>query len=60
MNDCTVMAAGGDVADYQFLQQVIKQKQIDEDCRFVLPSPEEGVGGRTTPVPQHCLITSVL
>jgi hypothetical protein len=29
------MAAGGDVADYQFLQQVIKQKQIDEDCRSV-------------------------
>ena len=51
MNDTTVLGAGGDYADFQFisdvsslliffhlnnfyhLSQVIKQKQIDEDCK---------------------------
>jgi len=33
VNDSTVYAAGGDIADFQFLQEVINQKQIDEECR---------------------------
>jgi len=33
VNDTTVLGAGGDYADYQFLTDVIKQKQIDEDCK---------------------------
>jgi hypothetical protein len=30
------MGCSGDVADFQFLQQVIEQKQIDENCRCLL------------------------
>lgn len=52
VNDCTVMAAGGDVADYQFLQEVIKQKQIDEDCR--------DDGFTLKPKALHCWLTRVL
>eukprot|EP00088_Acartia_fossae_P001882 TRINITY_DN10737_c0_g1_i2.p1 TRINITY_DN10737_c0_g1~~TRINITY_DN10737_c0_g1_i2.p1 ORF type:complete len:274 (+),score=61.01 TRINITY_DN10737_c0_g1_i2:30-824(+) len=33
VNDQTCVVAGGDIADFQFLQSVIEQKQIDEDCR---------------------------
>jgi len=33
VNDSTVLGAGGDYADFQFLSEVIKQKQIDEDCK---------------------------
>jgi len=33
VNETSVLAAGGDIADFQFLQEVITQKQIDEDCR---------------------------
>jgi len=33
VNDSTVVAAGGDYADYQFLTEIIEQKQIDEDCK---------------------------
>jgi hypothetical protein len=30
------MGCSGDVADFQFLQQVIEQKQIDENCRSLM------------------------
>lgn len=33
VNDKTVVGAGGDYADFQFISDVIQQKQIDEDCR---------------------------
>ena len=33
VNDKTVLAAGGDIADFQYLKSVMEQKQIDEDCR---------------------------
>lgn len=33
VNDTTVVAAGGDYADYQFLSEIIEQKQIDEECK---------------------------
>ena len=33
MNDSTVLGAGGDYADFQFLSEIIEQKQIDEDCK---------------------------
>ena len=32
MNDRTVMAAGGDYADFQFLHDVVEQRVIDEEC----------------------------
>lgn len=33
VNESTIVAAGGDYADYQFLSEIITQKQIDEDCK---------------------------
>jgi len=33
VNESTVLGAGGDYADFQFIGDVIKQKQIDEDCK---------------------------
>jgi len=33
VNEKTVLAAAGDIADFQFLQEIITQKQIDENCR---------------------------
>jgi len=33
VNDQTILGAGGDFADFQFVTDVIRQKQIDEDCR---------------------------
>jgi len=32
VNDATVLGAGGDYADYQFLENLIEQKMIDDDC----------------------------
>jgi len=32
VNDCTVLGAGGDYADFQFLQSSIEQRVIDEEC----------------------------
>ncbi len=32
VNERTVMAAGGDYADYQFLHDVVPQRGIDEEC----------------------------
>lgn len=33
VNNSTVLGAGGDYADFQFIRDVIQQKQIDEDCK---------------------------
>ena len=33
VNDSTILGAGGDYADFQYIGDVIKQKQIDEDCK---------------------------
>lgn len=32
VNSTTVAGCGGDIADFQYLQKIIEQKQIDEDC----------------------------
>ena len=32
VNETTIIGAGGDFADFQFLSDIIKQKQIDEEC----------------------------
>jgi 20S proteasome subunit beta 7 len=32
VNETTILGAGGDYADYQFLHDIIEQKVIDEDC----------------------------
>ena len=32
VNETTIVGAGGDFADFQFLSDIIKQKQIDEEC----------------------------
>jgi len=32
VNESTVMAAGGDYADYQFLKQIIEQKVLSDEC----------------------------
>lgn len=32
VNDATVMGAGGDYADFQFLKSIIEQRVIDEEC----------------------------
>jgi len=52
VNDTTVLAAGGDIADMQFLQEVITQKQIDEDCR--------DDGSTLKPKALHAWLTRVL
>jgi len=52
VNDCTVMGCSGDVADFQFLQQVIHQKQIDENCR------DDGFSLK--PKALHCWLTRVM
>jgi len=52
VNSKTVVGAGGDVADFQFLEQVIKQKQIDEDCK--------DDGFELKPAALHCWLTRVM
>lgn len=32
VNETTMVGAGGDFADFQFLSDIIRQKQIDEEC----------------------------
>eukprot|EP00095_Tigriopus_kingsejongensis_P007445 maker-scaffold403_size186359-snap-gene-0.51 protein:Tk07445 transcript:maker-scaffold403_size186359-snap-gene-0.51-mRNA-1 annotation:"hypothetical protein DAPPUDRAFT_99667" len=52
VNETTVVACSGDFADFQFLQEVIHQKQVDEDI----------TGGGVTMKPEalHCWITRFL
>jgi len=52
VNDTTLLAAGGDTADMQFLQEIIHQKQIDEDCR--------DDGSTLKPKALHAWLTRVL
>jgi len=52
VNEQTVVAAGGDIADFQFLEEIIKQKQIDEDMR------DDGFSLK--PKALHCWLTRVL
>jgi len=52
VNDKTVLAAGGDIADFQYLKSVMEQKQIDEDCR------DDGLSLK--PKALHCWLTRVL
>lgn len=33
VNDNICIGAAGDIADFQFLEEIIKQKQIEEECR---------------------------
>lgn len=52
VNETTVVAAGGDYADYQFLSEIINQKQIDEDCK--------DDGFKLKPKALHCWLTRVM
>jgi 20S proteasome subunit beta 7 len=52
VNDSTVLGVGGDYADFQFLSEIIKQKQIDEDCK--------DDGFTLKPKALHCWLTRVL
>jgi len=52
VNETTVLAAGGDYADFQFLSDIIKQKQIDEECC------DDGLVLK--PKALHCWLTRVL
>jgi len=52
VNSNTVLGVGGDYADYQFLSEIIKQKQIDEECK--------DDGFNLKPKALHCWLTRVL
>merc|ERR1712156_1331137 len=52
VNETTVIASSGDIADFQYLHKIIKSKQNEEDIR----------GGGVTMKPEalHCWLTRVL
>lgn len=52
VNDRTVMAAGGDYADFQFLHDVVEQRVIDEECL------DDGIS--YTPKALHSWLTRVM
>lgn len=52
VNERTVMGAGGDYADYQFLQDVIEQRVIEEECL------DDGIS--YTPKALHSWLTRVM
>ena len=52
VNETTMVGAGGDFADFQFLSDIIKQKQIDEECA------DDGFNMK--PKALHCWLTRVL
>lgn len=52
VNDATILGAGGDYADFQYLQNVIEQKVIDEECL--------NDGLNLKPASLHCWLTRVL
>lgn len=52
VNERTVMAAGGDYADYQFLHDVVHQRVIDEECL------DDGIS--YTPKALHSWLTRVM
>ena len=51
VNDTTVIASSGDIADFQYLHQLIKSKQNEEDIR--------GGGITMRPEALHCWLTRV-
>jgi len=52
VNDTTVIASSGDIADFQYLHRIIKSKQNEEDIR--------GGGVSMRPEALHCWLTRVL
>merc|ERR1712172_110531 len=52
VNETTMVGAGGDFADFQFLSDIIRQKQIDEECA------DDGFSLK--PKALHCWLTRVL
>jgi 20S proteasome alpha/beta subunit len=52
VNDTTVIASSGDIADFQYLHKIIKSKQNEEDIR--------GGGVSMRPEALHCWLTRVL
>ena len=52
VNETTVIASSGDIADFQYLHTLIKSKQTDEDIR--------GGGVTMRPEALHCWLTRVL
>ena len=52
VNDTTVIASSGDIADFQYLHSIIKSKQNEEDIR--------GGGVTMRPEALHCWLTRVL
>lgn len=52
INDTTVLASSGDIADFQYLHQLIESKQNEEDIR--------GGGVTMKPDALHCWLTRVL
>ena len=52
VNETTVVASSGDIADFQYLHSLIKSKQTDEDIR--------GGGVTMRPEALHCWLTRVL
>lgn len=52
VNDCTVLGAGGDFADFQHLRSIIEQQVIDEECLA------DGFG--YTPKALHSWVTRVM
>ncbi len=52
VNDTTVIASSGDIADFQYLHSIIKSKQVDEEIR--------GGGVTMRPEALHCWLTRVL
>ncbi len=52
VNDTTVIASSGDIADFQYLHSIIKMKQVDEEIH--------GGGVTMRPEALHCWLTRVL
>ena len=52
INEDTVVACSGDFADFQFLQEILEQKQIDEELA--------GSGETMKPAALHCWLTRFL
>ena len=72
VNETTMVGAGGDFADFQFLSDIIRQKQIDEECaddgfslkpkvsEMILKLPLKKFSVLSTLQALHCWLTRVL
>ena len=71
VNETTMVGAGGDFADFQFLSDIIRQKQIDEECADdgfslkpkvseILKLPLKKFSVLSTLQALHCWLTRVL